>query len=164
MAIYRGVVALDQSWALSHLTFMITLLDNVTFQTQPHTNRIEKGSKYSIQKPFLTILGKHLGFRSLQKSIFYAWGRRAVKFGQVLLVMCPLRCLQETVRACDTRWLWLHPHHRSPSIYVRDLRHNYSQAEVLIAVWTGYQQKPAHGSFCRPAPNHTKSLFYSLLL
>lgn len=157
MAIYSGVVALDQSWALSHLTFMITLLDNVTFQTQPHTNRIEKGSKYLIQKPFLTILGKHLGFRSLQKSIFYAWGRRAVKFGQVLLAMCPLRCLQETVRACDTS-------HRSPSIYVRDPGHNYSQAEALIAVWTGYQQKPAHGSFCRPAPNHTKSLFYSLLL
>lgn len=127
MAVYSRVVALDQSWARSHLTFMIILLDNVIFQTRPHTNRIKKGSKYSTQKTFLTILGKYLGFKSLKKTIFYAWGRRAVKFGQVLLAVCPLRCLQETVRACDTRWLWLHPHHRSPSTYVRDPGHTIAR-------------------------------------
>lgn len=60
MAKHSRVVALDQSWALSHLTFTIILLDNVIFQTRSYTNRTDKGSKNSTQKTFLTMLGKYL--------------------------------------------------------------------------------------------------------
>lgn len=162
MAIYSGVVALDQSWALSHLTFMIILLDNVIFQTWPHTNRIEKGSKYSIQKPFLTILGKYLGFRTLKKHFLCL----RQKSSKVWPSTARYASSQVSTGNCTSMWhkVTMASSSSQKSFHIcQGSRTYYSQAEVLIAAWTGYQQKPAHGSFCRPGTNHMKSLFYSLL-
>lgn len=163
MAVYSRVVALDQSWARSHLTFMIILLDNVIFQTRPHTNRIKKGSKYSTQKTFLTILGKYLGFKSLKKHFLCLRQKSSRVWPSTAC------CVSSQVSTGNRKSMWhevtMASSSSQKSFHIcQGSRTYYSQAEVLITVWTGYQQKPSHGSFCRPGPNHTKSLFYSLLL
>lgn len=135
----------------------------MVFQTRSRTNRTDKGSKDSTQKTFLTMLGKYLGFRSLNKAFLCL--RQTSSRVWPSTAHCVSSRVSTGNRESMCREVTMASSSSQKSFPVcQGSRTCYSQAEVLSALWTGYQPKPAHGSFCRPGPSRRKGLSYSLLL